>query len=54
MVYCVFITDSKHQSKRYVWSFHLFNEGEIVWLDLFNINSNFALAVEIIFAVNKT
>lgn len=29
---------------------NLFNEGEIVWFDPFNVNSNFALAVKVIFA----
>lgn len=33
---------------------YLLNQGQIVWLDLFDINASFAFTVKIILAANKT
>ena len=35
---------------KYLSDSNLFNEGQIVRFDFFNINPNFALAVKVIFA----
>ena len=32
---------------------HLFNEGEVIWLHLFDINPDFAFAVKVIFAAQN-
>lgn len=52
LAFLLFQLEEKEIKLKHARGADLFNEGEIVWFDLFNINSNFALAVEVIFAAS--
>lgn len=42
-----------HSKNKWPKGTYLFNEGKVVWLYFFNVNTNFALTVKVIFAANK-